>query len=71
MPMAQAKIDDLHRQAGKARLASQARAATRAGVPAARALADGSVTLRPRRAEDRVSLARLAALDGARRDVTS
>jgi hypothetical protein len=71
MLIVKAKIDDLHRQAGNARLASRAQAATRARVPAARALADGSVTLMPRRAEDLASLTRLAALDGARRDVTS
>jgi hypothetical protein len=65
MLLAKTKIDDLRRQAAKARLASEARAATRARAPVAGAFADGSVTLRPCRAEDRVPLARLAALDSS------
>jgi hypothetical protein len=63
MLLARAKIDDLNRQAAKARLASEARAAIRARAPVAETLIDGSVTLRPCRAADRVPLARLAELD--------
>ena len=62
--LTRARREDLGREAARARLASEARAATRAHVPVAGALVDDSVTLRPCRTEDRVPLARLAALHG-------
>jgi hypothetical protein len=65
MFLARAKIDDLRRQGATARLALDARAATPARGALGGDLADGSVTLRPCRAEDRVRLARLAALDSS------
>jgi hypothetical protein len=65
MLLARAKREDLDREAAKARRASEARAATRARVPVVGTLVDGSVTLRPCGAEDRIPLARLAALDSS------
>jgi hypothetical protein len=65
MLLARAKIDDLSHHAAEVRLASKARAAARPALPVRRAFVDGSVTLRPCRAEDRASLAQLAALDGS------
>jgi hypothetical protein len=64
MLLARDKIDDLSLQAAKVRVASKARAAARAPLPVTGTSVDGSVTLRPGRAEDRVPLAQLAALDG-------
>ena len=65
MLLARTKIDDFRRQAAKGRLAWESRAGGRERVLSARALVDGSVTLRPCRAEDRARLARLAALDSS------
>jgi hypothetical protein len=65
MLLARAKLEDLNRTSAKARLASEARAANRARLPVAGTLVDGSVTLRPCRAEDRIPLAHLAALDSS------
>jgi hypothetical protein len=64
MLLARDKIDDLSHQAAKVRLASKARAAARVPLPVTETFEDRSVTLKPCRAEDRVPLAQLAALDG-------
>jgi hypothetical protein len=64
MLLGRAKIDDLSHQAAEIRLAWTARAAGRAPQPVTGGFAHDSVTLRPCRAEDRLPLAHLAALDG-------